>query len=112
MTEGGTPDQRAVTTVRVALPHQLRVLAGIHGPAEVQVAGNVTLGATLDALEAAYPPLAGTIRDRETRRRRAMIRLFADGADLSDADASTPLPGVVTSGQQPLRLVGAIAGGA
>ena len=112
MTEGQPADRGATTPVRVALPHQLRALARIEGEATVEVAGTVTLGATLDALEATHPTLEGTVRERTTGRRRAMIRIFADGEDLSDEPPTTVLPTPVASGRQPLRLVGAIAGGA
>ncbi len=97
--------------IRVRLPAQLRSLARLDGEVEVDVAGPVTLGAVLDALEAGHPSLVGTIRDRTSGQRRAMVRLFADGEDLSDADPSTPLPDVVARGGQPLLIVGAIAGG-
>jgi sulfur-carrier protein len=97
--------------VRVAIPHQLRKLAGVTGEVTVHALAPVTVGATLDALEAAHPPLCGTIRDRETGKRRAMIRIYAAGEDLSDAPRETPLPGRVADGEEPLRLVGAIAGG-
>ena len=112
MTSGPAPQVGRTRRVRVALPHQLRVLAGITQEAHVEVAGAVTLGATIDALERTHPELFGTIRDPDTGRRRAMIRIFADGEDLSDAPSEAVLPAAVTAGQQPLRLVGAIAGGA
>jgi sulfur-carrier protein len=97
--------------VRVAMPYQLRHLARVSGEVEVEVDGPVTLGAVLDALETAYPTLQGPIRDRRTRQRRAMIRIYADGEDLSNADAQTLLPGGLREGREPLRIVGAIAGG-
>ena len=98
--------------VRVALPQQLRVLAGIVREAHVEVAGTVTLGGTIDALERTHPELFGTVRDPGTGRRRAMIRIFADGEDLSDAPPETVLPAAIAAGREPLRLVAAIAGGA
>ena len=97
--------------IRIQLPQQLRSLAGIAGEAGVEVPPPVTLGAVLDALEAAYPTLTGAIRDHGTTRRRAFVRLYADGEDLSDAPAHTTLPPAVVEGRQPLRVVGAIAGG-
>lgn len=97
--------------VRVAMPHQLRTLAKVTGEVVVAVAPPVTLSATLDALEAAHAPLVGTIRDRTTGARRAMIRIYAAGEDYSDAAADTELPGPVVTGREPLRLVGSIAGG-
>jgi sulfur-carrier protein len=104
----GTP---ATAPIRIAMPHQLRALARITGEAVVEVVPPVTLGATMDALEIAHPTLVGTIRDRDTGRRRAMIRLYAAGEDFSDRSADTLLPAPVRDGDEPLRLVGAIAGG-
>jgi sulfur-carrier protein len=97
--------------VRIALPHQLRRLARVTGEVTVVVAPPATLGAVLDALEAAHPALVGTVRDRATGARRAMIRIYADSEDLTDAPRTTRLPEPVTTGREPLRLVGAIAGG-
>jgi molybdopterin synthase sulfur carrier subunit len=77
----------------------------------VAVPPPVTVAAVLDALESAHPVLAGTIRDRGTGRRRAMIRVYADGEDYSDTWSDTTLPDAVIAGREPLRLVGAIAGG-
>lgn len=116
MTTSSTPSgSRGVDTalpqVRVVMPHQLRVLAGVSGEVLVQVGPPATLGAALDALEAAHPTLVGTIRERDNGRRRPMIRLYAAGEDFSDAAADTPLPPAVSRGHEPLRLVGAIAGG-
>jgi sulfur-carrier protein len=101
----------AAAAVRIAMPHHLRRLAQVSGEVVVQTTAPATLGAALDALEVAHPTLGGTIRDRGTRRRRPMIRIYAAGEDLSDAPADTELPGPVAAGQEPLRLVGAIAGG-
>ena len=102
---------QAVTQVRIVLPRQLGDLAGIDGEAVVEVVGVATVTASLDALEDLHPRLVGTIRDRATRTRRPMIRLYADGEDLTNSPASDPLPPAVVAGQQPLRVVGAIAGG-
>ncbi|HVB11218.1 MAG TPA: MoaD/ThiS family protein [Bacillota bacterium] len=97
--------------IRVALPHHLRQLAGLAGEAGVEVDGAVTIGAVLDALEARYPMLRGTIRDYGTLKRRAFIRFFACQADYSLAPPDTVLPEAVASGTEPFRVVGAIAGG-
>ncbi len=105
------PDAAPAGSVRVAMPSQLRELAGVTGEVILEVSGQVTLRATLDALERAHPSLAGTIRDRRTGRRRPMIRVYAAGEDLSDAGPDTELPVAVADGREPLRLVGAIAGG-
>lgn len=104
-------EQAGPVTVRIAMPHQLRDLARVRGEVTVDVVPPVTLGATLDALEAAHPTLVGPIRDRRTKQRRAMIRIYADGEDHSDVPPETELPAAVRSGREPLRLVGAIAGG-
>jgi sulfur-carrier protein len=106
-----TREPTASVAVRIAVPAQLRDLAGVRGEIVVEVAPPVTLAATLDALEAVHPTLAGTIRDRDTRTRRPMIRIYADGEDYSDAAADAVLPAPVTSGREPLRVVGSIAGG-
>lgn len=105
------PVDRAVTAIRIAMPHQLRQLARVSGEVTVEVGQPCTVTATLDALEAAYPALVGTIRDRATGCRRPMIRIYGAGEDLSDAPRGTPLPAPVTEQREPLRLVGAIAGG-
>lgn len=97
--------------IRVVVPQQLRTLAGVSGEVVVDVTGPVTAGAVVEALEATHPGLAGTVRDPDTGRRRAMIRIYADGEDYSDAWTDTELPGSVVEGREPLRLVGAIAGG-
>lgn len=101
----------AQRTVRVIVPHQLRKLAGVDGEVEVAVADPVTVGAVIDALEAQHPALAGTIRDRDSGRRRPMIRIYAEGEDYSDDWTVTELPASVVEGREPLRLIGAIAGG-
>lgn len=98
-------------SVRVVVPQQLRVLAQVTGDVVVEVPRPVTVGAVIDALEVAHPALTGTIRERATGRRRAMIRIYADGEDYSDHWADTELPDSVVGGREPLRLVGAIAGG-
>jgi sulfur-carrier protein len=97
--------------IRVALPAHLRTLARVDGEVKVQVAGPATIGAVLDALEAAYPMLRGTIRDHATRRRRAFLRFFVGGEDLSHEPPDTPLPEAVVSGAEPFLIIGAMAGG-
>lgn len=95
----------------VTLPLHLRTLARVTGPVELEVAEPVTQRAILDALEAAYPMLRGTIRDVKTRERRAFVRFFACGEDLSHEPADVPVPEEVISGKQPFRIIGAMAGG-
>ncbi|HWN13130.1 MAG TPA: MoaD/ThiS family protein [Candidatus Dormibacteraeota bacterium] len=97
--------------IRVILPAHLRTLARVDGEVKVEVAGPITVGAVLDALEAAYPMLRGTIRDQVTRQRRAFLRFFACEEDLSHDPPDTPLPEAVASGAEPLLVVGAMAGG-
>jgi sulfur-carrier protein len=97
--------------IRVVLPPHLRTLAGVDGDVELQVEGPVTLGSVLDALEAGHPVLRGTIRDHVTRQRRAFLRFFACEQDLSLEPPDTPLPGAVARGEEPLFVIGAIAGG-
>ncbi|MBV9266506.1 MAG: MoaD/ThiS family protein [Acidobacteriaceae bacterium] len=97
--------------IRIELPAHLRNLAGVRGEVTVEVAGPITQNSVLDALEALYPTLAGTIRDHVTRQRRAFIRFFACERDLSHESPDAPLPETVASGAEPLLIVGAIAGG-
>jgi sulfur-carrier protein len=97
--------------IRVVLPAHLRTLARVDGEVKVDVAGPVTVGAVLDALEAAYPMLRGTIRDQVTRQRRDFLRFFACEQDLSHDPPDTPLPEAVAAGAEPLLVVGAMAGG-
>jgi sulfur-carrier protein len=97
--------------IRVILPAHLRRLASIDGEVKLEVAGAVTQRAVLDALEAAYPMLRGTIRDQDSKRRRAFIRFFACEEDLSHEDLDAPLPGQVADGAEPYLIVGAMAGG-
>lgn len=99
-------------TVRVVLPAQLRRVADIEAATlELEVAPPVTQRSLLDALEARYPQLLGTTRDRRTKRRRAYIRFFACREDWSDADPDEPLPADVASGDEPFLVVGAMSGG-
>jgi molybdopterin converting factor small subunit len=97
--------------IRVELPGHLRTLAGIAGEVLLEVPGSVTQRSVLDALEARYPMLAGTIRDHSTKRRRPFIRFFACSEDLSHQSPDAALPDAVASGAEPLLIVGAIAGG-
>jgi molybdopterin synthase sulfur carrier subunit len=97
--------------IRVALPAHLRTLARVRGEVELQVTGQVTQGSVLDALEARYPMLRGTIRDQRTGKRRAFIRFFACEQDLSHDQPDTPLPEAVAAGAEPYLIVGAMAGG-
>ena len=97
--------------IRVVLPAHLRRLASIQGEVKLDVTGPVTQGSLLDALEARYPMLRGTIRDQESGRRRAFIRFFACEEDLSHEPPDTPLPAAVASGTEPYLIVGAMAGG-
>ncbi|MFO0953197.1 MAG: MoaD/ThiS family protein [Isosphaeraceae bacterium] len=100
-----------MTTVRVAVPFHLRNLARVDGEISLDVPGPVTQRAVLDALEARYPVLLGTIRDHDTKRRRAFLRFFACEQDLSHDDPDAPLPAAVADGSEPFLVVGAIAGG-
>jgi molybdopterin synthase sulfur carrier subunit len=97
--------------IRVELPPHLRSLAHVRGEVQLEVAAPVTLRAVLDELEAQYPMLRGTIRDHVTQQRRAFLRFFACAEDLSHESPDAALPGEVTSGKEPLLIVGAIAGG-
>lgn len=97
--------------IRVMLPHHLRTLAGVGAEVTLEVEGIATVRSILDALEDRYPMLAGTIRDRDTQRRRPLLRFFACEEDLSHAPPDTPLPDAVVSGKEPFLIVGAIAGG-
>jgi molybdopterin synthase sulfur carrier subunit len=97
--------------IRVALPYHLRALAQAGPEVELDVEGPVTQQSLLDALEACYPALRGTIRDPVSGRRRAYIRFFAAGQDVSHQPLDTPLPEAVASGAERFNIIGAIAGG-
>jgi sulfur-carrier protein len=97
--------------IRVTLPTHLRKLARVDGEVQLDVEGQVTQQSVLDALEARYPMLRGTIRDQVTQRRRAFVRFFACGEDLSHEPPDAPLPDAVATGAEPFMIVGAIAGG-
>jgi molybdopterin synthase sulfur carrier subunit len=97
--------------IRVVLPHHLRTLAHVGAEVELAVDGEATQRSVLDALEARYPMLRGTIRDQGTQQRRAFVRFFACQEDLSHESIDFVLPSAVASGEEPLMIVGAIAGG-
>jgi hypothetical protein len=97
--------------IRVVLPQHLRTLARVGAEVELDVDGAATQRSVLDALEARYPMLRGTIRDQTTQERRAFLRFFACQEDLSHESPDAHLPGAVSSGDEPLLVVGAIAGG-
>ena len=97
--------------IRVVLPAHLRMLAHVNGEVELQIEGEATQRAVLDALEARYPMLRGTIRDHATHQRRAFVRFFACEQDLSHEPPDAPLPDPVAKGAEPFLVVGAMAGG-
>lgn len=97
--------------IRVGLPFHLRTLAGVDGEIALDVPAPVTIGGVLDALEAKYPALRGTIRDHSTLKRRPFIRFFVCEKDLSHEPPETPLPDAIVEGREPFLVVGAIAGG-
>ncbi|MHB8391690.1 MAG: MoaD/ThiS family protein [Acidobacteriaceae bacterium] len=97
--------------VRIELPAHLRTLAGVGREVTLQVEGTITQRSVVDALEARYPMLRGTIRDQVTQQRRPFLRFFACEQDLSHEPPDAPLPDAVVSGTEPLIILGAIAGG-
>jgi len=97
--------------IRVVLPPHLRTLAQVKGEVQLDVAGPVTRAAVLDALEARYPVLRGTIRDHGSERRRPFLRFFACERDLTHEPPDAPLPDAVAAGAEPFLVIGAIAGG-
>ncbi len=97
--------------IRVVLPAHLRTLAKVTGEVQLDVPGEVTTRSVLDAIEARYPMLSGTIRDHVTQQRRPFVRFFACEEDLSHGSVDTPLPDAVTAGREPFIVLGAIAGG-
>jgi sulfur-carrier protein len=97
--------------IRVVLPAHLRTLAHVDGEVTLDVEGQVTQRSVLDALEARYPMLRGTIRDQVTHQRRAFVRFFACEEDLSHESPDAPLPDAVAMGAEPLLIIGAMAGG-
>ena len=97
--------------IRVIIPQHLRTLAHVRSEVELELDGPVTLRSVLDALEARYPMLRGTIRDQVTQQRRPFLRFFACEEDLSHQPPDAPLPEAVASGKEPFIIIGAIAGG-
>jgi molybdopterin synthase sulfur carrier subunit len=97
--------------IRVILPHHLRTLAQVPSEVELEVQGQATQRSVLDALEARYPMLRGTIRDQVTQQRRPFLRFFACEQDLSHEPPDAPLPDAIASGAEPFIVIGAIAGG-
>jgi len=97
--------------IRVVLPPHLRTLAHVGSELQLEMNTTPTQRSVLDALEAAYPMLCGTIRDHVTQQRRPFLRFFACGEDLSHESPDTPLPDAIANGSEPLLIVGAIAGG-
>jgi len=97
--------------IRVALPAHLRTLAHVTGEVRLHVEGRVTQRSVLDALENRYPMLRGTVRDHVTQRRRAFVRFFACGEDLSHEEPDSPLPDAVATGAEPFAVLGAMSGG-
>ena len=102
---------KAIKGIRVILPGHLRALAHAGSEVKLEVEGQATQRSVLDALEASYPMLRGTIRDHVTQQRRPFLRFFACEEDLSHEPPDTPLPDAVASGAEPLFIIGAIAGG-
>ncbi len=105
------PEAAALRAIRVVLPSPLRALARVGGEVTAHVDGEVTVRTVLDALEAEYPMLRGTMRDQVSRQRRAFVRFFACSQDLSLESPDTLLPPNVAEGREPLLIVGAMAGG-
>ena len=97
--------------IRVLIPAHLRTLAHVNGEVQLEIAGEATMQSLLNALEAKYPMLLGTIRDQVTHERRPFVRFFACEEDLSHESPDALLPGAVASGAEPLLIIGAIAGG-
>jgi molybdopterin converting factor small subunit len=98
-------------TIRVVLPAHLRTLARVDSEVKLDIEAPATLRSVLDALEAGYPMLRGTIRDQATHQRRAFIRIYACQEDLSNESPDAPLPEAVVTGAEPLLIIGAMAGG-
>ena len=97
--------------IRVVLPTHLRTLAGVNDEVQLDVQGEVTQRTVIDALEARYPTLRGTVRDQTTQKRRALVRFFACSEDLSHESPDAPLPDLVATGAEPFFIIGAMAGG-
>jgi sulfur-carrier protein len=97
--------------IRVVLPHHLRTLAKVGDEVQIDVNGSATVHAVIDALEAKYPVLRGTIREHGTLKRRPLVRFFVCGEDISHESPDTPLPNSIAKGDEPFFVIGAIAGG-
>ncbi|PYJ85248.1 MAG: hypothetical protein DME70_09880 [Verrucomicrobia bacterium] len=97
--------------IRIVLPHHLRTLARVSDEVQLELNGSATIRSVLDALEAKYPMLQGTIRDHGTLKRRPMVRFFVGGEDLSHESPDAPLPDAIANGREPFFIMGAIAGG-
>ena len=97
--------------IRIVLPHHLRTLARVSDEVQLELNGSATIRSVLDALEAKYPMLHGTIRDHGTLKRRPMVRFFVGGEDLSHESPDAPLPDAIANGREPFFIMGAIAGG-
>ncbi len=97
--------------IRVVIPHHLRTLAGVNGEVALEVDDPITIRTVVDALEARFPMLRGTIRDHVTQERRPFLRFFACKEDLSHESPDTPLPAAIVRGDEPFYIIGAIAGG-
>ena len=100
-----------IAMIRVILPHHLRTLARVDSELLLELNGNVTTKAILDALETRYPVLRGTIRDHVSHKRRPLVRFFVCGEDVSHESSETPLPEAIANGLEPFFIMGAIAGG-
>jgi sulfur-carrier protein len=97
--------------IRVVLPHHLRTLAKVAEEVEIDLNGGATVKSLIDAIEAKYPALRGTIRDHNTQKRRSLVRFFVCGEDISHDPSDIPLPEAITNGSEPFFIMGAIAGG-
>src|ERR1043166_6906992 len=97
--------------IRVVLPHHLRTLARVTDEVQVDLNGGATVKSVIDAIEAKYPALRGTIRDHDTLKRRSLVRFFACGEDISHESPDAPLPDAIAKGNEPFFIIGAIAGG-
>ena len=97
--------------IRVVLPHHLRTLAKVSDEVQIDINGSATVASVLDAIEAKYPMLRGTIRDHVTQQRRPLVRFFACGEDISHEQPDSPLPDAIVKGTEPFFIMGAIAGG-
>jgi len=97
--------------IRIILPHHLRTLAKVGDEVTVDLNGSATAASVLDALEAKYPMLRGTIREHDTLKRRSLVRFFACGEDISHEPPNVPLPDPIATGDEPFLIIGAIAGG-